>query len=101
MKKINRSDNGRPAAPRGRRVNTSNSRREPQHAPRSGREPEELQESCEKKKHPLLRFIGRTIATLLCLGVMAGSLLAMIPMVILYLIFQKQFIQGIAMTGGK
>ena len=57
-------------------MNTSNSRREPQHAPRSGREPEELQESCEKKKHPLLRFIGRTIATLLCLGVMAGSLLA-------------------------
>ena len=76
MKKINRSDNGRPAAPRGRRVNTSNSRREPQHAPRSGREPEELQESREKKKYPLLRFIGRTIATLLCLGVMAGSLLA-------------------------
>ena len=32
---------------------------------------------------------------------MADSLLAMIPMVILYLIFQKQFIQGIAMTGGK
>ena len=32
---------------------------------------------------------------------MAGSLLAMIPMVILYLIFQKRFIQGIAMTGGK
>lgn len=32
---------------------------------------------------------------------MAGSLLAMIPMVILHLIFQKQFIQGIAMTGGK
>ena len=32
---------------------------------------------------------------------MAGSLLAMIPMVILYLIFQKQFIQGIAMTGGS
>ena len=32
---------------------------------------------------------------------MAGSLLAMIPMVILYLVFQKQFIQGIAMTGGK
>ena len=76
MKKINRSDNGRPAAPRGRRVNTSNSRREPRPAPRSGREPEELQESREKKKHPLLRFIGRTIATLLCLGVMAGSLLA-------------------------
>ena len=32
---------------------------------------------------------------------MAGSLLAMIPMVVLYLLFQKQFIQGIAMTGGK
>lgn len=32
---------------------------------------------------------------------MAGSFLAMIPMVILYLVFQKQFIQGIAMTGGK
>ena len=32
---------------------------------------------------------------------MAGSLLAMIPMVILYLLFQKQFIEGIAMTGGE
>ncbi len=32
---------------------------------------------------------------------MAGSLLAMLPMVILYLIFQKQFIEGIATTGGK
>ena len=32
---------------------------------------------------------------------MAGSLLAMIPMVILYLLFQKQLIEGIAMTGGK
>ena len=32
---------------------------------------------------------------------MAGSLLAMLPMVILYLFFQKQFIEGIAMTGGK
>lgn len=32
---------------------------------------------------------------------MAGSLLAMVPMVILYLVFQKQFIEGIAMTGGK
>ena len=32
---------------------------------------------------------------------MAGSLLAMIPMVILYLVFQKQFIEGVAMTGGK
>ena len=32
---------------------------------------------------------------------MAGSVLAMVPMVILYLIFQKQFVEGIAMTGGK
>ena len=32
---------------------------------------------------------------------MGGSMLAMIPMVILYLVFQKQFIEGIAMTGGK
>ena len=32
---------------------------------------------------------------------MAGSLLAMLPMVVLYLIFQRQFIEGIATTGGK
>jgi len=32
---------------------------------------------------------------------MAGSLIAMIPMLILYLVFQKQFVEGIAMTGGK
>lgn len=32
---------------------------------------------------------------------MAGSLLSMLPMIVLYLIFQKQFIEGIAMTGGK
>ncbi len=32
---------------------------------------------------------------------MDGSLLAMLPMVILYLIFQRQFIEGIASTGGK
>ncbi|MCI9588368.1 MAG: carbohydrate ABC transporter permease [Oscillospiraceae bacterium] len=32
---------------------------------------------------------------------MAGSLLAMLPMVVLYLIFQRQFIEGIASTGGK
>lgn len=32
---------------------------------------------------------------------MAGSLLAMIPMIVLYLFFQKQFIEGIAMTGSK
>lgn len=32
---------------------------------------------------------------------MAASLLAMIPMVILYLVFQKQFVEGIALTGTK
>lgn len=32
---------------------------------------------------------------------MAGSALAMIPMLALYLIFQKQFIEGIALTGTK
>ena len=32
---------------------------------------------------------------------MAGSLLAMLPMLLLYLFFQKHFIEGIAMTGGK
>ena len=32
---------------------------------------------------------------------MAGSLLAMVPMLVLYLFFQKQFIEGVAMTGGK
>ena len=32
---------------------------------------------------------------------MAGSLFAMIPMLVLYLIFQRQFIEGIALTGGK
>ncbi|MDR2535889.1 MAG: carbohydrate ABC transporter permease [Treponema sp.] len=32
---------------------------------------------------------------------MAASILACIPMIILYLLFQKQFIQGIATSGGK
>ncbi len=32
---------------------------------------------------------------------MAASLLACVPMIVIYLIFQKQFIQGIATTGGK
>lgn len=32
---------------------------------------------------------------------MAASLLACIPMVVLYIIFQKQFIEGIATSGGK
>lgn len=33
--------------------------------------------------------------------IMAGAVLAVIPMLILYLIFQKQFVAGIATTGGK
>jgi len=32
---------------------------------------------------------------------MAGALLAMLPMIVLYLIFQRQFVEGIAGTGGK
>lgn len=32
---------------------------------------------------------------------MAASLLAVIPMVVIYIIFQKQFIEGIATSGGK
>lgn len=32
---------------------------------------------------------------------MSAFLLACIPMIILYLIFQKQFIEGIATSGGK
>lgn len=32
---------------------------------------------------------------------MAGSLLAMLPMIALYLVFQRQFVEGIAGTGGK
>ncbi|MBO1304743.1 carbohydrate ABC transporter permease [Enterococcus sp. 669A] len=33
--------------------------------------------------------------------IMAGSFLACIPLIIVFLIFQKQFIEGIAMSGGK
>lgn len=32
---------------------------------------------------------------------MAGSLLAIWPMLLLYILFQKQFIEGIATSGGK
>jgi len=32
---------------------------------------------------------------------MAASLLACVPMIVLYLIFQKQFVEGIATSGGK
>lgn len=33
--------------------------------------------------------------------IMAGTLMAVVPMIVLYLIFQKQFIEGIATSGGK
>lgn len=32
---------------------------------------------------------------------MAGALMAIIPMLVIYLIFQKQFVEGIATSGGK
>ncbi len=32
---------------------------------------------------------------------MAGSILAMAPMLVLYILFQRHFIEGVAMTGGK
>ena len=75
MRKIRRSGEGSSKpAPTGRKVNVSRSRREqpvPQpQAPQNSREPK------EKKNHPVLRFIGRLIATVLCLGIMLGSLVA-------------------------
>ena len=76
MRKINRAGEGHSPAPAGRKVNVSNSRRESQPGPRRGREPKEPKEPCEKGRHPILRFIGRTVATLICLGIMAGSLVA-------------------------
>ena len=33
--------------------------------------------------------------------IMAGAIMAVIPMLVLYLIFQKQFVEGIATSGGK
>ena len=32
---------------------------------------------------------------------MAAAVLAILPMVIIYVIFQKQFVEGIATSGGK
>jgi multiple sugar transport system permease protein len=32
---------------------------------------------------------------------MAGAVMAVVPMLVLYLIFQKQFVEGIASSGGK
>ena len=58
----------------GRKVNVSNSRRE--EPPKRGRAPREPKEPREKAKHPILRALGRTLATLICLGVMVCSLAA-------------------------
>ena len=57
----------------------SQSRRE--QSPREPGEPRNQRQSREKSRHPILRFIGRTIATLLCLGIMAGSLLSVLAVV--------------------
>ena len=76
MRKIHRggeSSSSQSAA--GRKVNVSQSRRE-QPVGEPGKPGKAPKEPKEKAKHPILRFIGRTIATLLCLGIMAGSLLA-------------------------
>ena len=32
---------------------------------------------------------------------MAAALLACLPMIVIYVIFQKQFVEGIATSGGK
>ena len=57
----------------------SQSRRE--QPPREPREPRNQRQPREKSRHPILRFIGRTIATLLCLGIMTGSLLSVLAVV--------------------
>ena len=72
MRKIHRGGEESSAHPAGRKVNVAHSRREaPEQQPRAPKAPKPPK---EKSKHPILRFIGRTIATLLCLGIMAGSL---------------------------
>ena len=60
------------AAHGGRKVNVSNSRRE--EPPKRGRAPGS--QAPEKAKHPILRALGRTLATLICLGIMVCSLAA-------------------------
>lgn len=76
MRKIHRSGEGSPSrASAGRKVNVSNSRREASaQPPKKTKAPKEPKEP--KRGHPVLRFLGRAIATLICLGIMAGSLLA-------------------------
>ena len=55
-------------------MNVSNSRRE--EPPKRGRAPREPKDPREKAKHPILRALGRTLATLICLGIMVCSLAA-------------------------
>ena len=72
MRKIHRGGEGSSSqSAAGRKVNVSQSRREqPVREPgKPGKAPKEPK---EKAKHPILRFIGRTIATLLCLALVAG-----------------------------
>ena len=33
--------------------------------------------------------------------IMAAAVLAVVPMIVIYVIFQKQFVEGIATSGGK
>ena len=64
----------------GRKVNVSQSRREVHSAvenrTRAPKAPKSPKPPKEKSKHPILRFIGRTVATVLCLGIMLGSVVA-------------------------
>ena len=80
MRKIHRSGEEQPARPVGRKVNVSQSRREARPAAenrtRTPKAPKSPKPPKEKSKHPILRFIGRTIATVLCLGIMLGSVVA-------------------------
>jgi penicillin-binding protein 1A len=80
MRKIHRGGEEQPARPVGRKVNVSQSRREVHSAAenrtRTPKAPKSPKSPKEKSKHPILRFIGRTVATVLCLGIMLGSVVA-------------------------
>ena len=80
MRKIHRGGEEQPARPMGRKVNVSQSRREVHSAAenrtRTPKAPKSPKPPKEKSKHPILRFIGRTVATVLCLGIMLGSVVA-------------------------
>ena len=80
MRKIHRGGEEQPARPVGRKVNISQSRREARPAAenrtRAPKAPKSPKPPKEKSKHPILRFIGRTLATVLCLGIMLGSVVA-------------------------